>query len=307
MYNVVINRIPRGAKRFEEPLYHQASHRKLQAPEGWRSYYLVNDRLNAVEASLHFLLKGNFAMSPARAPFGGMATARVVARKAVEHFFHCILADLKDRGIQKVKIRTEPQIVQHPSIQEKVLLDNGFECEFSESSSLIPVRSGWRKRFHRSEQKRLRKCELLHYRFDEFLPDDLKRVYSFINSCRTRKGYELSLRWSEIQKLKNKYPERIKCFGVWDGDKLIAAALTLVVSKVTLYDFYHDHDDAYDSMSPIVMLMDGMIGWSLESKFQRIDLGTSMLGDQINAGLHRFKLRLGALPAERKTWIKVLA
>jgi hypothetical protein len=55
------------------------------------------------------------------------------------------------------------------------------------------------------------------------------------------------------------------------------------------------------------MLIEGMYGWCQQQGIKLLDLGTSALDSQPNFSLLDFKLRLGAHPTAKLTFVKDLA
>jgi hypothetical protein len=131
-------------------------------------------------------------------------------------------------------------------------------------------------------------------------------VYDFIFTCRNEKGYPLSMQLEELQHMAVKFPDRYLLFGVFRSDSLVAAAITIRVKKNILYDFYHDHAAAFDHLSPVTFLVDGIYRFCFENDIQLLDLGTSAIDGLPNFGLLNFKKKLGALATPKLTFQKDL-
>lgn len=307
MYRFVSGSIPKGYRLFSESLYHQQAHRLLQAASGWKSYYLLKEKNKAVVGVLHFHLEKNVAMSPYRAPFGGVELSTTVSRKVIIDFWKFVIDDLAQSGSTRIIVRNPSHLVNESNMMEEVMAHVGFQVEQSEAASMILVSEDFKKQLHYSERKRLNKCNRSGFVSKVLLSGELKKAYQFIEACRRAKNYKLSLSWKDMQKLASTFPKRVVCFGVFDQRVMIAASIVIVVNNQVVYDFYHDHLAEYNEYSPVVALVACMNDWCLENNFQHIDLGTSMIGDQINTGLYQFKLKLGAQPAIRNTFVKVLS
>jgi CelD/BcsL family acetyltransferase involved in cellulose biosynthesis len=111
---------------------------------------------------------------------------------------------------------------------------------------------------------------------------------------------------AELMNVIRVYPDRIILFGAYDRQDLAAASISIRVSKRIVYNFYSAHPRKYDFLSPVVMLMQGMYGWSQKHDVGLIDLGTSFLDGQPNYGLLDFKLRLSGIPSTKLTFEKDL-
>ena len=111
----------------------------------------------------------------------------------------------------------------------------------------------------------------------------------------------------ELMKVVAVYPDGIILFGAYQGHELAAASISLRVSKRIVYNFYSAHLRKFDFLSPVVMLMEGIYGWSQKHHVELIDLGTSSLEGQPNFSLLDFKLRLGGNPSAKLTFEKLLS
>jgi hypothetical protein len=91
-----------------------------------------------------------------------------------------------------------------------------------------------------------------------------------------------------------------------DQDKMVAASISIRVNENVLYTFYYDHLRAYDSVTPIVFLCDGLYNFCQKNQLSLLDLGTSNPNGKLNQSLLDFKLSLGAVPSPKLTFQKVL-
>lgn len=111
----------------------------------------------------------------------------------------------------------------------------------------------------------------------------------------------------QVVNTSNSFADDFFIFGVFDGQKLAAASISIRTNTKTLYDFYHDHDAAFDSMSPVVMLVDGIYSFCRDKNLSLLDLGTSSLNNTHNFSLLHFKLLVGAQPSPKFTFEKNLS
>ena len=102
------------------------------------------------------------------------------------------------------------------------------------------------------------------------------------------------------------FPQQYVLFGVYQEETLVAASIAIHVNSRILYNFYADHDMAYDHLSPVVLLTEGLVRYAQEQKADWLDLGTSALENKPNFGLLDFKMRLGGKPTAKLTFEKVL-
>lgn len=299
-------KVPTGYSSFEESLYLQHAHRQLQSRGMWLSYYIADDKKKKVIGAIHFCMQQRQAQSPYRAPHGGLELVKPVSKKNLAAFWAFVSADLASRKCLRVAVKCASRLADEDNLIEASMMQSGFQCVMTEAAAIIPVTNEYRKRLHESERKRLNKCLRAGMEVQPLPANQIKPVYEFIKACRQAKNYVLSLSWAAMQKLVKAFPQRVVPFVVMKDDHWVAASLIIVVNDQLVYDFYHDHDAAYDAYSPVVLLVEGIHEWCRQHGYSQIDLGTSMRGDQVNTGLYRFKLRLGAQPAIKNTFVKVL-
>ncbi len=306
MYRFISGSLPVEYKPFLSSLYSAESHRLLQSAQGWCSFHVVDEKKKVEVASCHLHVYQGIARSPYRAPFGGIELGARISKNVISEFVLHIESHLRRLDVTKIIFKLPSRAIKTQDGVEVILLKSGFQLELSEVASIIPVSKDFRKHLHESERKRLNKSIRAGLVAEPLPLSKIKDVYHFIKACRTRKNYEISMSWAEMEKLAKAFPENVLLFAVKNADEIIAAAICIKVNQRTLYDFYHDHSAKYDQYSPVVMLVNEIHHYAMQHKFVWIDLGTSMIGDQINIGLHRFKLRLGAKPALKNSLIKVL-
>lgn len=280
----------------EEYLFNLDVHRQLQSEGKWKSFYVVQSKGQYIIASAHFCLHDKVASSPFRAPFGSITVARDVPEAVLWNFVEYILGRLNEHGVDEIRI-VNPAMDYDPdmlSILSTALIYHGFKVS-SEVSSIIEVDSGSvLSKFHRSQKRNWLKNQKLNCEFKVVPMSNLKQVYDFIAACRRKKNYSLSMTWEHMEKTHLHFPGRFIPFVVTQDQRIIAAAITIRVSSKILYDFYHDHDAAYDDSSPVVFLVAGIYDFCQKENITILDLGTSSLGGQPNFPLLHFKKMLGA-------------
>ncbi len=288
-------------------LYNTEAHRLLQSSSQWYSFHILNTTTKKTAASFYVHLIDGLGTSPYKAPFGGIELHQSVKRKTVLDFIAYVEAKLKKIKTQRVVVKLPSRLVDETSLAEQGMLASGFQIEKSETASIIQVKNQFALGLHYSEKKRLNKSLRSGFVVQAIPITEIKKVYQFIHDCRLTKNFDLSMEWSAMQKLVKQFPSEILLFSVQHGKEMAAASICVRVNEQMIYDFYHDHSPKYNLYSPVVLLVKGIYDYCLENKISRIELGTSMIGDQVNAGLHKFKLRLGATAAVKNTLVKILS
>jgi hypothetical protein len=291
---------------FEVSLFNDPRHLSLQSTEGWRSFYAVNNKHQVVDAVFHAHLENEIARSPYKSPFGSFEFSEEISLNALFHFIAFAETRLKARGANTIVIKNAPHDYNpHLSaLLEVFLVNNGFQIVEAEAGSIIDVTINFEENLDRWEKRKIRGAQEAGLRFKKLPIDSLDEIYFFILTCRKKKNYALSMGIADVRKTVEQFPDRYLLFGVYQEQTLIAAAIAIRVSHDVLYDFYPAHDAAFDHLSPIVFLTQGMVHYAIENKMRWLDLGTSAIDDKPNFGLLDFKMRLGGKPTSKFTFRK---
>jgi hypothetical protein len=292
---------------FEETLFNREKHRELQSKIKWTSFHIVADE--KVFGSVHFLIENQIAKSPLRAPHGSLEAGDEIDRGVIERFFSFIHQHFSSKGIKELIIKTAPALYNTVLSQnlKASLLHSEFAIETSDVQSVIIVNDEQLSmRFHYSEKKRLRRCNSRRLIFEQLPASSAVLVYEFITRCRIEKGFDISMTFDELETAMKLFPQNYLFFAVFDQDKMIAASICIRVSQTILYDYAHDHDKAYNNLSPIVFLVTGIYNYCHENGIKLFDLGTSLSHGKLKLSLLEFKTRLGATATEKITYRKQL-
>lgn len=292
---------------FDDSLFHQARHVRLQSSEGWRTFGLRNEQY-VLLAVVHFNMHGDSAVSPFRAPFGSYIFSDTVSSSQLMEFIHHTEDLLKLQGVKKIQLKNFPEIYYpvKSDMLRLALLSAGY-AETEEACACIhvsdkPFESG----IHASERKRIKKSNVAGLVFRSLPLDQLKSVYEFLQNCRDRKNYSLSMSYDELKKTMETFRDRFLLSSVIGNAEMAAANISIRVNHNVLYNFYHDHSEHYDSYSPVVLLNKGLYEYCQQKSLTLLDLGTSQQEGVLNESLFNFKLRLGAVASRKLTFSKNL-
>lgn len=294
---------------FEESFYNSVAYRFHQRSDGWKSYYILNEKKKRIAATMSFHLEKGIAKSPFRSPFGSIEGVNDLPENLLFDFFQYVERDLIQQAASTIVIKNYPVLYneQLASLTHTFLINLGYSIANAEVDSVIvvsPVSTD--DVFHRSERRRRDKSLQEGCVFRCIETKHLEQVYNFIHQCREAKGYALSLSLHDLLKIAETFPDRYLPFGVYKNEQLIAAAITIRVKENILYDFYHDHAATYDHLSPVTLLVDGIYDFCFQNKITLLDLGTSALEGKPNFGLLNFKKKLGAVSTSKFTFEKRL-
>jgi hypothetical protein len=292
---------PEGlALTFDLGVFHNPKHLTLQAISGWTTFYIRNQ--NSIEGLVHFHLESGEAKSPYRSPFGSFIFSDSLTAGDLKEFIAFCENELKKKRVKSLSLKNRPESysIRTNRLLTEALGQLNYVIELEETSAVIEVTdNGFDLGLHKSEKKRLRKCRENGLTFEQAALSQLQKIYVFLEACRKEKGYTLSMSYTELQKLANTFPDRIMLTTVIDRNKIVAANISIRVYQHVLYNFYHDHSSEYDSLSPVVLLNEGLYKVCQQNKIELLDLGTSMIDGKLNESLFAFKVNLGAKPSRK--------
>jgi hypothetical protein len=296
-------------RHFTNSLFNEQKHLHLQSESGWHSYFIANKKHKQVLAGIHFHIEDSIARSPLKNPFGSIDMTNDVPNITLFRFLEFVTARLKEIGVKKIIIKNPPAIYQQDqaSLLQTFLLNLGYGIGEAEVSAVIDVSEKVFDNFLDAwEIRKLRQAQEAGLTFKLLPLEKVKEIYKFILDCRQERGYSLSMKADDLQRTVDQFPHRDLLFVVLHHDELAAASIAIVVKEDILYNFYSAHQQEYNHLSPVVMLIKGMYGYCQQNDFRLLDLGTSALDGKPNFSLLDFKLRLGARPHAKLTFEKNL-
>ena len=291
-------------------VFNTSQHRALQAAEGWHSFYALNDKRRMTVAAIHFHIARGEAHSPLKSPFGSVELAPGVLPLVVFRFLEFVESRLKSRGAQLIRIKHYPSGYDAAGsvLLHTFFINLGYRVAGAEAGAIIPVTAHafetlldpWRR-------SKLRQAAASGLQARELPRSELKAIYEFINGRHQEKGYApLSMSLPELEDAVRTLEKEFILLGVFQKDRLAAASVAIRVNRHVLYHFYTAHDPEFDSLNPMIFLIDRLYAYCRQHDITLLDLGTSAMDGKPNFGLLDFKLRLGAQPTTKFTFEKIL-
>ena len=136
--------------------------------------------------------------------------------------------------------------------------------------------------------------------------EQITQVYAFIARCHSEKGYKISIAAEELEATVQRFPGRYLLFGIFDGERMVSACVSIIVKRGILYNFLLNHDKEYNSVSPPLLLLEGIYDYCRENSIHILDLGTSAIAGKPNFSLLDFKVHLGGVPTTKLSFYKKL-
>jgi hypothetical protein len=294
---------------FDPYLFNLPTNLLLQAKDGWLSFYAIRVDKKLVRAHVHFHTHGHVASSPFKNPFGSFEFSDAFTPRELFEFIKFVEHSLKKKGITRIVLKCYPHIY-HPyrtALLSTFLLNHHFKIEEAElnacihvsTSKLLESLSSWEKRKLKQQEKK-------ELRFKQLSLEKFGEVYDFIESCRNERNQLLSMTVEQLERVIKAFPEKFSLFAMFDNKIFAAASITIRVNTTILYNFYSAHAKQYDSLSPVVGLMEGMYKFCQHEHIKLLDLGTSSLRGKPNFSLLDFKINMGAVPTPKFSFTKDL-
>lgn len=110
----------------------------------------------------------------------------------------------------------------------------------------------------------------------------------------------------ELLLLKRLFPAKIRLWGAFLGDKLIAGVCNFTVNPRVVLAFYISHDEKYQEFRAVNLLFREIMKRAAAEGFTWLDFGIFTVNMEPNWGLARFKENFGARGIFRDTFVKDL-
>lgn len=294
---------------FEVSLFNEPAHRLMQAPSGWQSFYILHDKDFKALAAWYIHVSGADANSPFRAPFGSVDASGQLPPRVLFEFLAFVESNLATVGVRRMLVKNAPHayFAEHITLLETFFFNRGYQVVNAEVSTCLDTKTSGEALLDAWEKRKLRQAREANLLFRPLPLEQLHHVYHFIEACRARKQYKLSMTFDQLQAATMTFPAHYSLFGVFSQEQLVAASVSIRVRQHVLYNFYSDHDSAFDALSPVVLLIEGLQYYCASQHIACLDLGTSAVNGLPNFGLLDFKRRLGGRATQKLTFAKDLA
>lgn len=245
--------------------------------------------------------KDTFA-APFSASFGGFC---VGAAAKLEDIFHVVeLLDdfLREKGVKRVILR-QPPVMYSAAPDERLsytLLRYGYHHAVNDLTLYVTAEDTAASTFTRNVKKAAR--EGLSFRECA----DPGPVWDFIAAHKKKRSIPFSVSHEETVGLKTMLKDRIRFFGVFLGETLVAAIIVYYLNEVAALGFNWEQDYHYQALRPT----DYMLYFTAEAVFHSgrryFDLGNATGNGEPNWGVARYKEKLSPRGALRTSWEKTL-
>jgi len=188
------------------------------------------------------------------------------------------------------------------------LLQHGFRYLKREISSILFLEDTIEQnldKFKPSHRRAVRKAIKVGVEVRE--SDKFDEFYNILqNNLKIRHNVTPTHTLDELWKLKKLFPDEIKLFGAFLGDKMVAGVVNFICTKDVVLAFYISHDEEYQETRALNLLFYSIFDWAIKNEFKVFDFGIFTVNEEPNFGLARFKENFGASGMFRDTFEIIL-
>lgn len=172
-------------------------------------------------------------------------------------------------------------------ISSTLLLENTIE------QNVKKFKQTSRTAFRKAEKKGIKVC----------LSNNYEKFYKILkNNLKIRHNVEPTHSLKELMKIVKIYPNRIRLYGAYLNDKMIAGTVMFDANSLVTLAFYISHDEKYQEYRAVNLLFKEIIEDSIKRNFKYLDYGIFTVNMEPNFGLARFKESFGANGIFRDTF-----
>jgi hypothetical protein len=299
---------------FKSFLYFEPAHQALQQHgKSVLAFFLEDEAAGFTVAQLYIVLDFEgvgLARTPGQASFGGVQLAPGLPISALHQLLDMAEATLRQDQQQQLTVRSYPFCYDPTGAATlaEALRQRGYPVVLAEENYHLATDRDYVAHLAPAERRRLHKCRRHGLFVEQEPPFLLPAAYEFIADCRHERGQALSLSLAQVEALFRAFPRQHYVFSVRKpGGDWAAVTIAIQVSEQVVYNFYPASKLADNTLSPMVLLNEGLHTFAQASGMAAVDLGTSTLPiGAPNASLLRFKRHLGGVAGLRLTWQKAL-
>lgn len=287
------------------PLFWRSSYANVQDPNSFLAgvcedgSFKIDDTDQGFRTWMVIARSETGLRSPCRATFGG-AWSRVD---------ECLIPDLVVivSGLKAMYSGTKLSIQLasahilsfQSELQRQTLEKLGGAVEYVDKSYFINVNDWSIEQMSKGNRKKIRQWRELGGKIREADLSELPLVYEVIRANRESLGVKPSISFADLETLIHNFPDEYRIYLGIVSEEIASAAV--IISNTTSQDYVFFWADAteFRYLSPVASLCQFLINETRERGRSVLDLGTAQDRGVDNPGLIRFKLNLGAVPADK--------
>jgi Acetyltransferase (GNAT) domain len=270
-----------------------------------------NNKLLAVFPAVIVEQEGEKILSSHKgASFGSFVYKSNLNFKEAFSITQCAIDFAKELNCDKIQLTLPPIIYQskYSNYIDFALVKNGFKYQKREVSSVVQLDisneqllSSYRPEA-RTAVKKARKLNVEIAECERF--EDYYNILK--KNLKMRHNVAPTHSLEELLKLKKLFPGKVRLWGAFLGEKLIAGVCNFSANSKVVLAFYISHDEKYQEYRAVNLLFYEIMKRYQNEGFKFLDFGIFTVDMEPNLGLGRFKENFGARGIIRDTLYKDL-
>ncbi|NQV16760.1 GNAT family N-acetyltransferase [bacterium] len=266
-----------------------------------------NGKIKALFPAVETKAQGiNALISHQGSSYGGLVIERDLSFRDSYDYVEALLNHVRKAGFQRIQMTLPPAIYQSRKSNyiDFALIKHGFRYKKRDISSMLTIEESPDKNlklFRSTHRTAVRKAIKLGVSIREC--EEWSDFYKILQkNLKIRHNVIPTHSQEELQKLRALYHERIRLFGAFYNEKLIAGVVNFSVNNDVVLAFYISHNEAFQNLRAVNLLFFEIIKWCHQQAFKYLDFGIFTVNMEPNFGLARFKENFGASGVFRDTF-----
>ena len=298
--DVALLRDPSDSMAATADLFRSPAFFRLHAGSFSRAWYAVAmdaGSARVISTAWFAEYESGHARSGARGPYGGFAeSASGLPISVAARVLTTTESELRSRGISRVSITLPPAAHDRDVHAEwmnvylragyrSTIADLNYHVQVTETDLSARMNSGNRAVVRTASRKGL---------FARALQaSERAEAYAVNAQNRARRGRRMTMSLDALLQMDDALPDTVCWFGVFAGERMIAASVCLRVSPRIVYVFYLGEADGAERQSPVTILVSHIHDWCRDHGVALLDLGIATEAGVPNEGLMAYKRNLG--------------
>ena len=247
-----------------------------------------------------------FLVSHPGASYGSFIVPEDMSFADSHEIVELLIKYAKEQKFDRIRL-TPPPTIYNSRLSNYIdfsLLQHGFKYLKREISSILFLEDTIEQnlnKFKTSHKQAVRKAIKEGIEVRE--SDKLDEFYDILqNNLKIRHNVTPTHTLDELLKLKELFPDKIKLFGAFLKNKMVAGVVNFSCTDDVVLAFYISHDENYQETRALNLLFYSIFNWAIKNKFKVFDFGIFTVNEEPNFGLARFKENFGASGMFRDTF-----
>jgi hypothetical protein len=281
-------------------LFNSLGYLAAYPPTGMVHFY--GKRSGQIILHAHFYRENTCLKNARYSGFGGIEFSG--SPQDFDAFLDFLLDWCHTHGVQSLEIKNPSAIYPlQVALQEELLAKKGFVAAVTDTNQHLEVDAlDFSAKITSNEKRKLAKARGAGLRFGPLGIERLDEVWEIICDTRLRKNYPMTLEKATLARMLRDFPEHYRLYAISTPEAVVAACIGIKVTDRHLYYFLPGHAPAYQPLSPMVLLLEGLYQVCQAEGMAFLDLGISSVGGILNQGLYTFKQNCGAEATTKCIW-----